>query len=154
MSRAMNFTRQVSVDDFVSAPTYMSWPFEARLLEDNLDPVEILKANPPVYFRRNLENMIAIAREHEVEILFSTWASSPHLNDYAAEDYYQQAFRDNNDVVKEVAVSHDIPMFDFAAVMPQDATYWADGRHVNESGAIVKAQLFAEFLDNQGLIDP
>jgi lysophospholipase L1-like esterase len=154
LSRALNFTRQVSVDDFVSSPTYMSWPFESRLLEDNLDPVEILKENPPIYFQRNLENMIAVAREHDVEILFSTWASSPNLKDYAAEDYYQQAFRENNDVVKEVAASHDIPMFDFAAVMPQEATYWADGRHVNEAGAIVKARLYAEFLHEQGLIDP
>ena len=64
--------------------------------------------------------MIAIAKEHDVQILFSTWAHSPNLNDYAAEGYYQEGFRENNDVVKEVATSHAIPLFDFAAVMPQD----------------------------------
>ena len=63
------------------------------------------------------------------------------------------AARENNDVVKEVAVSHDIPLFDFAGTMPQDATYWADGRHVNEAGALVKARLFAEYIVDQGLID-
>ena len=152
LSRAMNFTRQVSVDDFVSAPTYLSWPFESRLIEDNLDPAEILEQNPPIYFRRNLENMIAVAKEHDVQILFSTWAHSPNLNDYASEDYYQQAFGENNDVVKEVAASHDVPLFDFASVMPQEAVYWADGRHVNEEGALVKAQLFAKFIHTQGLI--
>ena len=153
LSRAMNATRQVSVDDFVSAPTYMSWPFESRLDEKNLDPAEILKENPPIYFGRNLENMIAVAKEHDVQILFSTWAHSPNLNDYASEGYYQQGFRENNEVVKEVAVSHDIPLFDFAAVMPQDAMYWADGRHVNEAGALVKARLFAEFIHDHGLFD-
>lgn len=153
VSRMMNFTRQISIDDFVSSSTYVSWPYEERLLEDNLDPAEILKQNPPIYFRRNLENMIAIAQEHDVQILFSTWAHSPNLNDYAAEDYYQQGFQENNDVVKEVAVNHEIPLFDFASVMPQDAMYWADGRHVNESGAVVKAQLFAEYIHDQGLID-
>jgi lysophospholipase L1-like esterase len=153
LSRALNMTRQVSVDDFVSAPTYMSWPFESRLIEDNLDPTEILKRNPPIYFRRNLENMIAVAKEHNVQILFSTWAHSPNLNDYASQDYYQRGFQENNDVVKEVAVSHEIPLFDFAGVMPQDATYWADGRHVNEAGALVKARLFAEYIVDQGLID-
>ena len=153
LSRAMNITRQVSVEDFVSAPTYMSWPFESRLNEKNLDPAEILEENPPIYFRRNLENMIAIAKEQEVQILFSTWAHSPNLNDYASEGYYQQGFQENNDVVKEVAVSDDIPLFDFAAVMPQDAMYWADGRHVNEAGALVKARLFAEFIHDHGLID-
>ena len=152
LSRAMNITRQVSVDDFVSAPTYMSWPFESRLIEDNLDPAEILEENPPIYFRRNLENMIAIAKEHDVQILFSTWAHSPNLNDYASEGYYQQGFKENNDVVKEVAVSHDIPLFDFAGVMPQEALYWADGRHVNEAGALVKARLFAKYIHDQGLM--
>jgi lysophospholipase L1-like esterase len=153
LSRTMNVTRQVSIDDFVSSPTYLSWPYEYRLSEDNLDPAEILKENPPIYFHRNLENMIAIAKEHDVQILLSTWAHSPNLNDYASEDYYQQGFRENNDVVKEVATGHDIPLFDFAEVMPQDAIYWADGRHVNEAGALEKARLFAEFIDAQELIE-
>lgn len=153
VSRAMNITRQVSVDDFASAPTYVSWPFESRLQEFDLDPAEVLKENPPIYFRRNLENMIAIAKEHNVQILFSTWAYSPYLHDYASEGYYQQGFRENNAVVKDIATSHDIPLFDFASVMPQDAKYWADGRHVNEAGALVKARLFAEFIDTQGLIE-
>lgn len=154
VSRTLNITRQVSVDDFVSAPTYVSWPFESRLEDANLDPAEVLKENPPIYFRRNLENMIAIAKEHDVQILFSTWAHSPNLNDYAAEGYYQAGFRENNDVVKEVAISHAIPLFDFADVMPQDASYWADGRHVNEAGAVEKARLYAEFIHAQGLIGP
>lgn len=152
LSRTLNITRQVSVDDFVSAPTYMSWPFESRLAAANLEPEALLEENRPIYFQRNLENMIAIAREHDVQILFSTWAHSPNLNDYAAQDYYQRGFEENNEVVKEVALSHAIPLFDFAEVMPQDAIYWADGRHVNEAGALVKAQLYAEYIHAQGLI--
>jgi lysophospholipase L1-like esterase len=152
-SRMMNFTRQVSVDDFVSSPTFLSWPYEYRLSESDADPAEILEANPPIYFRRNLENMIAISEEHDIDILFSTWAYSPYLDDYASKAYYQQGFEENNEVVKAVADRHDIPLFDFAAVMPQDAIYWADGRHVNEAGALVKAQLFAEFIHVQGLIE-
>jgi lysophospholipase L1-like esterase len=153
VSRMMNITRQVGVDDFVSSPTYLSWPYESRLREDNLDPTEILKENPPIYFRRNLENMIAVAQEHNTKIMFSTWAYSPYLNDYASESYSQQGFQENNTVVKEVATSHHIPLFDFVEVMPQDAKYWADGRHVNEAGALIKAQLFAKFIDSMGLID-
>lgn len=153
VSRALNITRQVSIDDFVSAPTFVSWPYESRLEDSNLDPAEILRENPPIYYRRNLENMIAVSRVHDVQIMFSTWAHSPYLHDYASQDYYQAAFKENNEVVKEVAASHDIPLFDFASVMPQDAVYWADGRHVNEEGALVKARLFAQYLHDNGLID-
>ena len=152
LSRMTNFTRQVSVDDFVSSPAYLSWPYEFRLSGDDVDPTEILKKNPPIYFRRNLENMIAIAKERDVKIMFATWAYSPYLNDYASKGYYQQGFQENNRVVKEVATSHHVPLFDYAEVMPQDTRYWADGRHVNEAGALVKATLFAEFIHTQGLI--
>jgi lysophospholipase L1-like esterase len=152
VSRMMNFTRQVSVDDFTSSPTFFSWPYEYRLSEKDVSPAELLEKNPPIYFQRNLENMIAVAKEHGVEVLFSTWAYSPYLNDYASKEYYRQGFQENNEVVKEVAQKNHIPLFDFAAVMPQDAKYWADGRHVNEFGALEKAILFAEFIDSQGLI--
>ena len=152
-ARSLNLTRQVSIDDFVSAPSYLSWPYEYRLDEEALDPAELLSQNPPVFFRRNLENMIAVAEAQEVEVLLSTWAYSPNLSDYAAKDYYQRAFQENNEVVVDVAHSRDVPLFDFAAVMPQVAAYWADGRHVNEAGAAEKAQLFAQFIETQGLID-
>lgn len=152
LSRMMNFTSQVSVDDFTSSSTFLSWPYEYRLSENDISPAKILEKNPPIYFQRNLENMIAVAEEHGIEVLFSTWAYSPYLDDYASKDYYQQGFRENNEVVKEVATRHHIPLFDFAAVMPQDAKYWADGRHVNELGALEKATLFAEFIDIEGLI--
>ena len=153
LSRMTNYSRQVSVDDFVSSPTFLSWPYEFRLSENDLDPAEILEKNPPIYFQRNLENMIAVAKEHGIEVLFSTWASSPYLNDYASKDYYRQGFQENNVIVKEVATRHHIPLFDFAQVMPQDAKYWADGRHNNEAGALEKATLFAEFIHTQGLIE-
>jgi lysophospholipase L1-like esterase len=153
VSRGLNLTRQVSVDDFVSAPTFVSWPFEDRLAETDLTPEEILRANPPTFFQRNLENIVAVAHEHEVEVLLATWAHSPLLNDYASQAAYQAGFRENNQVVIEVAESHGVALYDFAAVMSQDRLYWADGRHVNEAGALKKAELFAEFLDANGLIE-
>jgi hypothetical protein len=100
-----------------------------------------------------LENMVAVAGEHDVAIMLSTWAYSPLLNDYAAEAGYQQGFIENNQVVMQVAKSHHAPVFDFAAVMPQEAIYWADGRHSNETGALEKAKLFSEFIVAQGLLD-
>lgn len=152
LSRMANVTRQVSVDDFVAAPTYMSWPYEFRLNDYSSDVGEILSMNPPIYFRRNLENMLAIAREHDVDVLLATWAYSPLLNDYASDEAYQQGFQENNRVVADVANSHDVFLFDYAAVMPQDASYWADGRHANEAGALLKAELFAEFIQSQGVV--
>jgi lysophospholipase L1-like esterase len=153
VGRMANVSRQVGVDDFVSSPTYLSWPYASRLSERELDPREVLQANPPTFFRRNLENMAAVAAAHDVGILLATWAYSPYLNDYASLAYYQDGFQENNAVVKDVAEDRQVPLFDFAAVMPQDALYWADGRHVNEAGALEKARLFAEYLHTHGMIE-
>jgi lysophospholipase L1-like esterase len=151
LSRKANLTRQVAIDDFVSAPSYRGWPYLSDT-KNSTDLIELLKKNPPIYFRRNLENIIAVARAHDIKVMFATWAHSPYLNDYASTLYYRQGFDENNQVVKDVANNHSIPLFDFASVMPKDKRYWADGRHVNEAGALVKARLFAEFIHSLRII--
>jgi hypothetical protein len=96
--------------------------------------------------------MVAIAKANGVEIMFSTWAYSPYLNDYASTPHYQKGFDENNEAVREVALGSGMPFFDFASVMPKDKKYWRDGRHVNALGAEKMAELFAVFIHENGLI--
>jgi lysophospholipase L1-like esterase len=151
LSRRMGVTRQVGLDPLVSAATYLG-PGTLGSTEARYDPLELLPENPPIYFRRNLVNMVAIADAHDIDVLLSTWAHSPEFDDYASTPHYEQAFRESNDVVEEVAKSHEVPFFDFAQKMPQDSMYWTDGRHVNEAGALLKAELFAEYIHQSRLI--
>jgi hypothetical protein len=121
---------------------------------ENYDPIELLKKNTPKYFRRNLSNMIAIAKANDVKIMFSTWAHSPYFEgDYASLPFQQIGIKENNDVVRDVAISNNIPLFEFADQMPKDKKYWADGRHNNERGALLKAELFAKYIHESGLIE-
>ena len=137
---------QIGIGNFVSADTFLGYYIE------DYDPIEILKKNPPAYFRRNLNNMITIAKANDVKIMFATWAHSPFFNDYLSFTYRQKAIKENNEVVREVAISNDIPLFNYSDLMPKDQQYWADGRHVNEQGALFKAGLFAQFIHESGLI--
>ena len=135
------------MDAFVWAPTRLpTYPSE-RLLA-------LLKENPPIYFRRNLENMAAIAKQHGVGLMFATFAYSPEaLNDpksICADPAFRKGIEEHNEVVKEVASQNDVPVFDFAALMPGDKKDRADGIHVNEEGALVKAGLFVEYLHARG----
>lgn len=141
-------TRQVGLENFVCSPTIKyAWSNQS----DN-KILEVLKKNPPVYFRRNLTNMVAITKEHNINIMFATWAYSSYFGDYTSTTQYRQGFKENNEVIKEIANNHKIPLFDFAAVMPKEKGYWFDGRHVNEKGAKKKAELFADFIHKNGLI--
>jgi hypothetical protein len=139
LSRKLEYTDQVQLNDFVDALTQLEYT--------QGDAVAALHENPPIYFRRNLINMIAVAQANNVKVMLATWAHSPYFDDYAATDLYQQAYQEQNDLILQLAQERQVPVFDFAAVMPQDREYWADGRHVNEAGARYKAHLFAEFLD-------
>ena len=111
-----------------------------------------LDAHPPTHFARNLRSLVGLARAHGVSVVLATWAHSPHFDDYAASDHYQRGFREGNEVVQAVGEAMQVPVFDFAAVMPQDRRYWHEGRHLNAEGAAVKAGLFAGFLVEQGLV--
>ena len=145
--RKSGITNQVGIGNFVTSDTSYE-PYELK--ED--DYKELLKKNPPVYYRRNLNNMIAVSEANGTRIMLSTWAYSPYFDDYASKEAYQKGFDENNEVVREVAVSNNVPLFDFAAVMPTDKKYWSDGRHSNALGAKKKAELYAGFIHDNGLI--
>lgn len=115
-------------------------------------PTEALAKNSPKYSERNLRNIIAVARENGIDVLLATWAWSDQLGDYAATSHYQQGFREQNDIVKSVGKLKDVPVYDFAVDMPKDITYWGDGRHNNEAGIALKAQLFATFMVNNNIL--
>lgn len=109
-------------------------------------PMEALEKNPPIYFERNLRDIIAVSRENGIAVLFSTWAWSDQLSDYAASPHYQKGFNDLNDVVKKIGKTKNVEVYDFAVEMPVDKKYWADGSHSNLAGVTLKAKLFANYI--------
>jgi lysophospholipase L1-like esterase len=142
------------IGSFVDVPTVVSDIKEEGFIDKlNGTAMETLEKNKPIYFERNLRNMVAIAKEHKIKVLLSTWAHNNQFNDYASRPYYEMGFAQNNEVVKKVGLSHNIPVYDFAAEMSQDKKYWADGRHVNEEGAVLKGELFANFIFSNKLIN-
>lgn len=109
--------------------------------------VDRLEPNPPTYTKNNLEDLVAIARHHGVRVLLTSWAYSPLKNDYAAEPKWRRGFREHDEATRNVAAENGVPFYDFAAEMPTDPEYWADGAHNNERGARRKAELFAAYIE-------
>jgi lysophospholipase L1-like esterase len=147
-----------------AAPTYYADEFE-RQVRQGIYPRGIfaqasarrmLEANPPIYYRRNLESTIAIARSRGIAVVLATFAYSPQFADEprVASAEYRSAYAETNDVTRAVAREQGVHLFDFAERFPQDRKYFADGRHVNVEGAALKADLFARFLIENGLVPP
>ncbi|MGB5339435.1 MAG: SGNH/GDSL hydrolase family protein [Gammaproteobacteria bacterium] len=154
ISRKLHLTRQVTLGTFVDADTYHGSGNRRRYQVTAKSQMKMLKDNSPVFFERNLENMISISRQHGAEALLVTFAHSPETDDGEHNNVYEQGYKENNSVVREVAKEFTSPMFDLARDMPQDRKYWADSVHVNEAGALLKAELIARFIHHNNLINP
>lgn len=115
-----------------------------------MTPEEALGENMPTYYARNLRNMIAVAQEHDIDVLLTTWAYS-HQDIFTAA-HIQDAVAQTNNVTRSVADLKNVPLYDFAKEMPTDLALWANGAHLNAEGAKIKGDLFARYLiDSQSI---
>jgi len=115
---------------------------------------EMLAANDPRYFLRNLRNLAAVGRANGCDTVFATFACSPEgtneVRSTSAE--YTGAYRDMNARLLELGAELGVPVFDFAAAFPGGPELFVDGRHVNAEGARLKGELFARFLLERRLV--
>jgi lysophospholipase L1-like esterase len=114
--------------------------------------MDVLAANPPTHFRRNVENIVALAKARGIVPVLTTWPYSEEVKDYVSLPHYQRGVAELNAVIREVAAAENVPMFDLAAKMPTDMKYWRDGRHVNAVGADLEGRWLAEFMQANGLL--
>lgn len=115
---------------------------------------KMLMTNRPIYFKRNIENLIAIAKYHHVQVMLATFSYSSLFKEEpkVASYEYRTAFEENNELLKNIAHETGVYLFDFAALFPKDKQYYTDGRHLNEKGVILKAEMFAKYIISNDLI--
>ena len=112
----------------------------------NMDEMDLLKNNPPIYTERNVNNMIAVSKANGVKIILSSFGFAP-LTKETSSRLYRKAIEETNQIMQDLAVGNQIPFFDFEGTMPKEKEYWIkDGMHVNEKGVKIKADLFADFV--------
>lgn len=108
---------------------------------------EILKTNQPIFFKRNLESLVVIAKKNNVDVMLSTFAYSPFFeNQFISFEDYQLAIEEGNEVIKKIAEISNVRFFDFAYQMPKETNFFTDGIHFSEEGNQLRAKLFEEFL--------
>ena len=123
---------------------------------EEVSAADILETNRPDYFASNIRSIVAIAESRGIEVVLSSFAWSPLFTEQpkVASDEYNSAYRENNRLLQAMATETGQQFFDFAAKFPTEKRWYSDGRHVNESGAQLKAELFGDFLINAGLLPP
>jgi lysophospholipase L1-like esterase len=144
------------------APSYLAGLLSKQQLNGSypaqifreIPAMEMLRTNRPVFFERNLESMVAVAHAHGSQVVLATFAYSPLFDDEptVSSREYRSALDEGNEVVKRVGVATGVPVYDFAAEMPNDRRYFTDGRHFTIEGNRMRATLFADFLLAQELL--
>lgn len=113
---------------------------------------EMLRKNPPVYFQRNLENLIAIAKKRNIKVVLATFAYVILPNQTTSVPEYRAALEEMNGILRKMAADEKVYLFDFSKVSPKDPKLYHDGTHVNPDGSKIKASLFADYLVQNELI--
>lgn len=138
-----------------SPPTYYLPEFIRQLNEDiypsgifeKVPVSKMLEANQPIYFERNLNSIIDLAQANDIGVVISTFAHCTKFEkEFSSTPEYSLAYSQHNEVIQRIAGQQEIPCLDFANLFPGDVEYFADGRHVNEKGASLKAKIFADFI--------
>ena len=140
---------------WMSNPLSLDASFEPSRVQCDPDPgattLEMrLAANTPLYFERNIRNMLTLALAHHVQPVISSWiynveADRPVL--------WRQEIAEHNDITRRIAAEMDIPYIDLAAVFPVNSNYWElDGIHLVAAGAYEQASRYAAALDDLGLL--
>jgi lysophospholipase L1-like esterase len=115
---------------------------------------EMLESNKPIYYQRNVENIVLLAKARGISCLLATFAYSPLFTEEprVSSDEYIHAYNEMNETLKRVALERGAHLFDFASVFPIDKKYYHDGRHQNEEGARLMAKMFANYIIQNKLV--
>jgi hypothetical protein len=107
-------------------------------------------ANRPVYFERNVRDMVGIAQANSIRLLLSTFAYDASNPD--ALDYWKTAVDEHNVITTQVAQETSTLLIDYKTLAPTDRAMWNDSIHLNGAGNMLQAQTFAQYLVDEHLI--
>ncbi len=122
-----------------------------------MTPQEVLDANPPIYFERNLRHIIQLAQANDVAVVLSSWAYFPEVsngNPYMTYAFVQNGVAQHNAITRQLADDFGLPYIPLADAMPYNADFWLDGMHMTRAGAEQQAAIYADFLVANQLIPP
>jgi lysophospholipase L1-like esterase len=129
---------------------FQSQYFSGRYPSDfftEVSALEMLQTNEPIYFERNLHNMVVASNENSADVLLLTFAVSEDSSHFkASSDEYIFARRQHNDITREIAQAYDTYFIDLADVFPTEMSYFTDGIHMNADGNRLRAEIIGEYI--------
>jgi hypothetical protein len=139
-------------------PTPRCSEYQVECPELNTTIDQMYATNLPIYFERNLRNIIGMAQVNGVQVMLTSWVYFPEPFNSNRESVMslkpnQDAIAEHNAIIKQLSEEFDLPYYDLQANFPYDRDLWFESMHLNEHGTRIQAQLFAAFIVESGLLD-
>jgi lysophospholipase L1-like esterase len=145
---------------------HFDWMADPSILDNIFDPQPVpcpnesggdarIEDNPPVYFERNVRNLILLALGNGVQVMLSTWTYNQNAEEDMLSLERRAAVEEHNEVIRKLADEYRLPIYDLAATgFWQNPGYWVteDAVHMTAPGSHEQARHYAEFLVQQELI--
>ncbi len=142
-------------------PAAMFWLYEKQhkdrsypsgfFLEHSVQ--EILQHNKPVYFKRNIENIVLTAKHRGIQPVLLTFASSDADEAQLFNtDEYNLALGEHNQVIRDIGRDLEVPVVDLAEIFSDRPELFTDTVHMTSEGGWVMARLLADALISQELL--
>jgi len=98
--------------------------------------MDMLDHNPPIYFRRNLENMVAVAEAHGVQPVLATFAHSDRVtgDPILTSPEIIRGISEHNQLIEEVGAKLGVPVYRFADEFPDDPPLFIGAVHLSGRG--------------------
>lgn len=109
----------------------------------------VFETNSNSYFARNLESIVACAKQRHAKVLLVGFIMNWQTLDAECTDHGEAlklGVDQFNAVSKAVAEQQGVAYYDLPRDWPQGGQYWAEFVHNNDAGALLKAQLISDFI--------
>lgn len=121
--------------------TYPSGIFQS------VSAAQMFQANKPIYFERNLEHIVLLAKYHNIDVIMTPFAYTTDTWDpFINAPEFIDAHVEMKELTRQIAERHDVRYLDVSPQLNQREYFMSDGGHVTEEGAAKKAQVFADFI--------
>jgi lysophospholipase L1-like esterase len=99
-------------------------------------------------YQRNLQHIIDICRCNNIQVVLSTYCHYLYdaIKDEPLHQLYSQLIKQENDIVRDLAVKNNLRIVDNALMVPSEDKYFVDSIHFTPEGMRLIAVNIAEVI--------
>lgn len=116
----------------------------------SVSAAQMFQVNKPIYFERNLEHIVLLAKHHNIDVIMTPFAYTTDTWDpFINAPEFIDAHVEMKEITRQVAERNGVRYLDLSGQLNRREYFMSDGGHVTEEGAAKKAQVVADFIVQQ-----